>query len=63
VGFGSSQREAHRGFWEGAGAMAYRTFKPEFKRRVVEEWRSGQKRLAEICRQSWGLLRRGAFGP
>jgi transposase-like protein len=31
--------------------MAYRKFKPEFKRRVVEEWVSGGKRIAEVCRK------------
>ena len=31
--------------------MGRRIFKPEFKRQVVEEWRSGQKRIAEVCRQ------------
>ena len=29
--------------------MAPRTFRPEFKRRVVEEWVSGSKRIAEVC--------------
>jgi transposase-like protein len=41
--------------------MAYRTFKLEFKRRVVEEWCSGQRRMAEVCRQyqlSDSLVRR-----
>lgn len=41
--------------------MAYRKFEPEFKRRVVEEWRSGEKRMAEVCRQyqlSDSLVRR-----
>jgi transposase-like protein len=31
--------------------MAYRKFKPEFKRRVAEEWLSGGKRIAEVCRK------------
>ncbi len=31
--------------------MAYRKFKPEFKRRVVEEWLSGEKGIAQLCRQ------------
>ncbi len=31
--------------------MARRRFKPEFKRRVVEEWRSGEKGIAQICRE------------
>ena len=31
--------------------MARRKFKPEFKRQVVEEWRSGQRRIAEVCRR------------
>ncbi len=31
--------------------MAYRKFKPEFKRQVVEQWRSGQKRIAQVCRR------------
>ncbi len=32
--------------------MAYRKFKPAFKRRVVEEWRSGEKGNGEnpYCR-------------
>ncbi len=41
--------------------MAYRKFKPAFKRRVVEEWHSGAKRMAQVCRQyqlSDSLLRR-----
>ena len=41
--------------------MAYRKFKPEFKRRVVEEWVSGGKRMAEVCRKyklSDSLVRR-----
>jgi transposase-like protein len=28
--------------------MAYRKFKPEFRRRVVEEWVPGGKRIAEL---------------
>lgn len=31
--------------------MAYRKFKPELKRRVVEEWLSGEKGIAQICCQ------------
>lgn len=31
--------------------MGYRKFKPEFKRRVVEEWVSGGGRSAEVCRE------------
>ncbi len=31
--------------------MGYRKFKPEFKRRVVEQWLSGEKSVAQICRQ------------
>jgi transposase-like protein len=31
--------------------MSYRKFKPEFKRRVVEEWLSGDQRIAQICRK------------
>ena len=31
--------------------MGYRKFKPEFKRRVVQEWLSGEKSVAQICRQ------------
>lgn len=41
--------------------MGYRKFKPEFKRRVVEEWVSGGKRIAEVCRKyklSGSLVRR-----
>ena len=41
--------------------MAYRKFKPELKRRVVEERTSGSKRIAEICRKyqlSDSLVRR-----
>ncbi|MBW1688544.1 MAG: transposase [Deltaproteobacteria bacterium] len=31
--------------------MSRRKFKPEFKRRVVEEWVSGGQRIAQICRK------------
>jgi transposase len=31
--------------------VGYRKFKPQFKRRVVEEWLSGEKGIAQICRQ------------
>ncbi len=31
--------------------MSYRKFKPDFKRRVVEEWLSGGQRVAQICRK------------
>jgi transposase-like protein len=31
--------------------MVPRRFKPEFKRRAVEEWVSGGKRIAEVCRK------------
>ena len=31
--------------------MGYRKLRPEFKRRVVEEWVSGGKRIAELCRK------------
>ncbi len=31
--------------------MAYRKFEPKFKRQVVEQWRSGEKGIAQICRE------------
>lgn len=31
--------------------MSRRKFKPEFKRRVVEEWVSGNQRIAQVCRK------------
>lgn len=31
--------------------MGYRRFKPEFKRQVVEQWRSGGRGIAQICRE------------
>jgi len=41
--------------------MTYRKFKPEFKRRVVEEWLRGEKSVAQLCREhqlSDALVRR-----
>jgi putative transposase len=31
--------------------VGYRKFEPKFKRRVVEQWRSGEKGIAQICRE------------
>lgn len=46
---------------KGAGPMTRRKFRPEFKRRVVEEWLSGGQRIAQVCRKyqlSDSLVRR-----
>jgi hypothetical protein len=49
-------------FGEAAGSMGYRKFKPGLKRRVVEEWVSGGKRIAEVCQRLQADLRSDAYG-
>jgi hypothetical protein len=50
--------DAHRrggdGRGRGADPIARRKSKPEFKRRVVEEWLSGDQRIARTCRMTNG---------